>query len=145
MKEDKIAKMYKRKQIESAPPGRLIVMLYDKAIEHLDNAEEVMNLKGADNIEKFHNSLITTQNIITELTVALDMKKGGEIAENLFKLYDFMNYRLVDANIKKDRKAIPEVRKILANLRGAWEEIQDTPLPSDESARTLSKGLNLKG
>lgn len=140
-----VAKMYKRKQIESASPGRLIVMLYDAALDHLEKAEKIWQGENtSDRVEKFHNHMMTCQNIITELTVALDMEKGGEIAKNLFRLYDFCNWRLVDANVKKDLKAIEEVREVLTTLRSGWEQIQDTPIPEEESKR-VSKGLNLKG
>lgn len=144
-KEKDVAKMYKRKQIESAPPGKLIVMLYEAALDHLEKARNISETEnGIDRIEKFHNNMITAQNIITELTAALDMEKGGEIAKNLFRLYDFMSWRLVDANIKKDLKGIDEVREILTTLKSGWEEIQDTPIP-EEDMKNISKGLNLQG
>jgi len=139
-----VAKHYKRKQIESAPPGRLVVMLYDAILERLDQADEIIGKKGVEHIEKLHNTLVVCQNIITELSVALDMEKGGEIAENLFRLYDFMNWRLVDANVKKDKKAIGEVREVLLILREGWVQIQDTPLPK-EKTKNLTRGLNLEG
>lgn len=143
-KDKDVARMYKRKQIESASPGRLIVMLYDAALDNLDKAEEAITGEGADRFEKFHNYMMTSQNIITELTVALDMDKGGEIAKNLFRLYDFCNWRLVDGNVKKDTKAIQEVRKVLEVLKSGWEEIQDTPIP-DSDMKNLNQGLNLQG
>jgi flagellar secretion chaperone FliS len=139
-----VAKMYKRKQIESASPGRLIVMLYEAILENLDKAEAVLKEDVAEKYEKFHNYMMVAQNIITELTVALDMEQGGEVAKNLFRLYDFCNWRLVDGNVKKDPKAIREVRKVLIVLKEGWEEIQDTPIP-DEDIKNLNKGLNLKG
>jgi len=143
--EKEAAKSYKRKQIESASPGRLIVMLYDAVLEKLDSAEKILEEKpGSDRIERFHNNMVTAQNIITELTAALDMEKGGEIAKNLFRLYDFANWRLVDANIKKDVSAIREVRQVLEILKAGWEEVQDTKL-DDSEVKKLSKGLNLKG
>ena len=144
-KKDKdVARMYKRKQIESASPGRLIVMLYDAALDNLQKAEDIITGKESDRYEKFHNHMMTSQNIITELTVALDMDKGGEIAKNLFRLYDFCNWRLVDGNVKKDVKAIQEVRKVLEVLKSGWEEIQDTPIPEMDSKK-LNQGLNLQG
>ncbi|MFT4552837.1 MAG: flagellar protein FliS [Chlamydiales bacterium] len=143
-KDKDVARMYKRKQIESASPGRLIVMLYDAVLDNLKKAEEVITGDEADRFEKFHNHMMTSQNIITELTVALDMEKGGEIAKNLFRLYDFCNWRLVDGNVKKDTKAIQEVRKVLEVLKSGWEEIQDTPIP-DGDIKKLNQGLNLQG
>jgi|SaaInlStandDraft_3_1057020.scaffolds.fasta_scaffold167643_1 flagellar secretion chaperone FliS len=143
--EKDIAKHYKRKQIESSSPGKLIVMLYEKAIEHLDNAEEAINGKNLDRIESFHNSVITCQNIITELTVSLDIENGGDVANNLFRLYDFMNYRLVDSNIRKDTKALDEVRGLLKTLKSGWEQVQDAPIPEDKLDNVKRKGFNIQG
>lgn len=141
-KEKDVAKMYKRKQIESAPPGHLIVMLYDAAIEKIDKCKEIIKQdKGLDRIEKFHNTIVVAQNIITELTAALDMENGGEIAQNLFRLYDFMNWRLIDVNVKKDYKGLDDVREVLITLRSAWEEVKDTEIREQQEP----KGLNLKG
>ena len=87
-----IAKLYKRKQVESASPAQLIVMLYDAALDQLGKAELAMEDTTPRRIEKYHNALIACQNIITELISSLDLEKGGEIATNLFNLYDYMIY-----------------------------------------------------
>lgn len=142
---NEVAKIYKRKQIESASPGQLIVMLYEAALDRLNKAEKIMKeRKDPSRIEEFHNNIVTCQNIITELTVALDMEKGGEIASNLFRLYDFCNWRLVDVNVKKDLKGISEVREVLTTLKSGWDEIKDTSIPENEVRKT-NRGLNLKG
>jgi flagellar protein FliS len=141
-KEKDVAKIYKKKQIESAPPGHLIVMLYDAAIDKIDQCKEIINEeKGLDRIEKFHNCIVVAQNIITELTAALDLENGGEVAQNLFRLYDFMNWRLVDVNVKKDYQGLDDVREVLCTLRAAWEEVKDTVIEQKQEP----KGLNLKG
>ena len=93
------AKRYKKRQIESATPGQLVVLLYEGAVDHLNRAELSYKETGPERIEKFHNSLIACQNIISELMVSLDMEKGGEIAKNLFRLYEYINNRLIDANL----------------------------------------------
>jgi flagellar protein FliS len=140
-----IAREYKKKQIESASPGQLIVMLYDGAIDHLNKALLAMEETGPHRIEKFHNHLITAQNIITELTVALDVEKGGDIAKNLFRLYEFMNTRLVEANVKKNIGNIEEVKDLLVTLRAAWHEVQHVPINQDADRRLATGGLNIQG
>ncbi|MBA7679772.1 hypothetical protein ES703_88076 [subsurface metagenome] len=57
--------------------------------------------------------------------VSLDFEKGGEIAKNLFRLYMYMNRKLLDANINKDRGPLEEVKKLLQELRAAWTEVAD--------------------
>ncbi len=145
MKESKdIANFYKKKQVESASPGRLIVMLYDKCLEHLNTATEYIEVKSPNSVEIYHNSLMIAQKIITELTVALDMDRGGEVAKNLFRLYDFMNYRLMDANVKREKKAIIEVVEVMEILKSGWVDIQDTPITMEEE-KSINKGLNIQG
>jgi flagellar protein FliS len=143
--EDQIAKQYKKLQIESASPGRLIVLLYDAAVDFLKKAVEVYEQKPDDWIEQFHNSLIGAQNIITELLVALDMEQGGEVAQNLFKLYEYMNHELVEANMQKKVEPVNAVIELLETLRVAWVEVQDAVQPAAEGPLPSSSGLNIKG
>lgn len=142
--EKNVAKHYKKKQIESATPVQLVVLLYEGAIEYLTRAEQFLAEKGFDRYEKFHNNLIGCQNIITELTVSLDMEKGGAVSENLFRLYEYMNHRLIDANISKDVSILQEVKGLLINLKEAWTEVQKKEggfRPSEGTPR----GINIQG
>jgi len=137
------AKRYKKRQVESATPGQLVVLLYEGAVDHLNRAELAYQETGPERIEKFHNHLIACQNIITELTVSLDMEKGGDIAKNLFRLYDYINRRLVDANLEKTIEPLKEVKEILSNLKSAWVSVvekEDTGM-----APKSNIGLNLQG
>lgn len=141
-----IANRYKRSQIESATPVQLVVMLYDAAIDSLKKALQIQEEDDSpDGIEKFHNQLIRCQNIITELTVSLDMDRGEEIAKNLFRLYEYMNHRLIDANIKKDEEPVKEVIKLLEILREGWVSIQDKDEAQVQPKNQGPTGLNLQG
>jgi len=114
---------YKETQIKTATPGKLILMLYDGAIRHLNQALE--DLSKEHRYDSISNSLIRTQDIIAELMISLDFDRGGEIAKNLFSLYVFMNRRLLDGNISKDKAPLEEVKTLLTELRGAWAEVAD--------------------
>ncbi|WP_374499611.1 flagellar export chaperone FliS, partial [Zoogloea sp.] len=62
--------------------------------------------------------------IITNgLKVSLDYEAGGELAERLGALYDYMTQRLLYANLNNSRPALDEVARLLNELKGAWEEI----------------------
>lgn len=139
-----VARCYKRRQIESATPAQLVVLLYEGAIDHLNRAEAAHGEEGPERIEKFHNHLIACQNIITELTVSLDMDRGGEIASNLFRLYDFMNHQLIEANLKKELTPIQEVKKLLTTLRSAWVDVAEKE-GNNKSVPKSNVGLNLQG
>ncbi|MGB4006908.1 MAG: flagellar export chaperone FliS, partial [Halanaerobiales bacterium] len=69
-----------------------------------------------------NNKLKKTGDIISELMVSLDMEQGGEIARNLYNLYDYMNRRLIQANIRKDPALVDEVINLLSSLKESWEE-----------------------
>jgi flagellar protein FliS len=139
-----MARQYKRRQIESASPGRLIVLLYDGALDNLNKAELFYQERGDGWIEGYNNNLISAQNIVTELLTALDTEKGGEIAENLLQLYEFVQTRLIESNVKKDLVALEEARKVLLILREGWVEVQDSV--SSEEAKPLDRAnINLQG
>lgn len=108
---------YQKIQLETASQGRLILALYDGAIRFLKQAIDGINQKKLD---VANNNLVRTQNILTELMVSLNMDVG-EIAHNLYSIYDYMNYRLVQANIKKDISIINEILGLLTDLRDTWE------------------------
>lgn len=113
------AQQYHQQHVQTASPEQLLLMLYDGAIRFLKIAR-----KGFEeqNIEKLHNNLLKTQHIITELMTSLDMEIGGEVAKNLYALYDYLYYRLVQANIKRDVTMVDEVLGHLESLRATWDE-----------------------
>ena len=59
-------------------------------------------------------------NIVTALADSLDMEKGGDISNNLSKLYEFINMRLLNANLNNDPVMLDEAVRVLKELREAW-------------------------
>lgn len=114
-----LAKQYKTNEITTASPEELLILLYEGAIRFLKIAKKAMAEKD---IEKTHNNLIKAQRIITEFMLTLDMEVGGEIAENLYRLYEYLHHRLVHANFKKDIAAVDEVLGHLQSLKTTWEQ-----------------------
>lgn len=110
---------YKNMQIQTATPGQLILMLYEGAIKFCKLAKKGIEEKNLMDANKY---LIKVQDIITELMISLDMKAGGEIAKNLYSLYDYMLRRLLDANIKKSAEIVDEVQGLIEELKDAWAE-----------------------
>ena len=108
---------YQQTQIETAPPERLLLMLYDGAIRFGNTAKLAIENKDTQGA---NNYCIKVQNILTELMVTLRMDVGGDIAQNLFDLYEYMLHRMVQANVNKDPKPVEEVVGHLKELREAW-------------------------
>ena len=110
---------YKKSSIESSNPNMLIIKLYEGGIKFLNMAEIKMEEKD---YQESNNLLIRVQRIILELRYSLDEEKGGELANNLADLYDYMYGRLITANLEKKIEIIDEVRGLLKELLEAWQE-----------------------
>lgn len=112
-------KQYRQTQIDTAPKEQILLMLYDGAVRFLNQAKVGFAEK---NIEKIHNNIVKVQNIITEFESTLDMKTGGEFAQNLFALYEYINNQLLLANIKKREECLDEALKHMTELRDTWRQ-----------------------
>ena len=111
---------YQQTAIGTQSKGRLIVMLYDGAIKFMKLA--VKELEAGDYAAK-GQYINRAQDIISELNAVLDMDGGGEIAQNLRKLYLFMNGRLRQANASRDPEIIREVITLMEELSQSWKAI----------------------
>lgn len=117
-------KAYFNTQANTTSPGKVVIMLYDGAISFLEKAK--IKIEEKDYAEK--GNLITKAiDIINELTSSLNVEKGGDLAQNLTSLYFYCTTTLLQANMKMDIEKIDIVINILGNLKGAFEEILDTP------------------
>ncbi|MGI4718473.1 MAG: flagellar export chaperone FliS [Janthinobacterium lividum] len=113
--------------VAAASPHKLIVMLYDGAMVALLSA--INNMKASDIAAKGAAISKAITIIDNGLRASLDKSAGGEIAENLDALYDYMSRRLLQANLKNDVGAVEEVHGLLSNLREAWVTIGDKAAP----------------
>lgn len=113
---------YQNTDIETADRGKLVIMIYDHCIRWCKAAREAIL---AGRIEDRTKAIFRVQDGITELMCSLDFEKGGEISNNLYKIYDFYNRHLSEANIKNDEKNVRQVQEWLESLRGAWIECFD--------------------
>lgn len=124
---------YLRTQVETATPGQLVVLLYDGAIRFLHKALDGFDQTNiSERMQTINANLLRAQDIVVELTACLDMEAGGEIATNLFRLYEYMHQLLIRANVKKDPDPIHEVIELMEGLKEAWEEvaIQENDAPA---------------
>jgi flagellar protein FliS len=133
---------YKQTQITTANQGKLIVMLYDGAIKFLNIAIDNMEPRTYDVV---NNNILKAQDIVTELSLSLNMNEGGEIATNLFNLYMFFKKRLLEANVQKDAKLVQEVLDNLKVLREAWDQISATETRSDNRNPSSKGSVNFEG
>jgi flagellar protein FliS len=112
----------------AASPHKLIVMLYDGALAALNDAAN--GIRNRDIAVKGKSLSKAIMIIDGGLRAALDKKSGGEIAESLDALYEYMSNRLLTANVNSDLGVVEEVQRLLIELRDAWNAIADTPAAS---------------
>jgi flagellar protein FliS len=139
---------YKETRIKTASQGQLIIMLYDEAVRQLDQGLELLKLnqngkKDPGRIESINKTILKTQEIITELMVSLDFEQGGAISKNLFSLYTWFNQELLEGNIAQDPWKVQNVRNMMNELRGAWNEAI-VRTQADGLARP-AEGVNIAG
>ncbi|MED3549801.1 MULTISPECIES: flagellar export chaperone FliS [Cytobacillus] len=108
---------YQQNSVLTASPGELTLMLYNGCLKFLNQAKKAVQEK---NIEAKHTNLSKAQNIISELIVTLNF--DYDIAKDMRKLYDYMNRRLIEANIKNDTDIISEVEELVTEFRDTWKE-----------------------
>lgn len=111
------ANAYKNQQIMTASPEELTLMLYNGAIRFV--AESMQALEQG-NVEKAHKANLRAQDIIREFMCTLDMQY--ELSQGFAKLYEYIEYRLIQANIKKDKIQLEEARTMLLELRDTWAQ-----------------------
>lgn len=134
------ARTYSRIEMESsvqgADPYKLISLLYQGALLAIANAK---NGLLRNDIPVKCKSISHAIRIIDEgLKASLDMKVGGNIAQDLDALYGYMCLRLVNANLKNDIDALDEVSRLLSEIKGAWDSISQPnkiPLVAQPPAR----------
>lgn len=118
--------------VSTADPHKLILLLYQGALLAISSAKNQILRKEIAAKGKSISHAIT---IIDEgLKSSLDKNAGGDLAQNLSALYDYMNQRLLIANLKNDTTALDEVSSLLTELKGAWEEIRPEILPAHQDA-----------
>ena len=110
---------YQATQISTATKEQLLLITYDIGIRSCQTAEGALEEKD---YELSNRELVRAQNVIRELMITLNVERGGEVAESLMRLYDFMHRYLVQANIDKDSSKVSIVTNMLKELRQTWEE-----------------------
>lgn len=124
-------KSYRQIATQTAPPGQLVLMLFDGALRSLDQALLGFNVTElSDRNATIHNNVQRAIEIVRELNASLDMDAGGQLAETLRGLYAYFERRLVESNIRKTRKGIDDVMPMLKQLRDSWFQMLNGQIPA---------------
>ena len=103
-----------------ASPHQLMLMLFDGAIEAMSFTIGAIQNNDLALRSKQNTRSIT---IINGMRECLDMQAGGELADNLYALYQYMAQELFRANFKNDSETIRNIQTMLKDIRGSWEKI----------------------
>ena len=110
---------YKESSVLTAPPERLVVMLYDGVNRFLLQASTAM---GSGQVALTNTKLQRAEAIIDELIATLD-HSAGDVADRLNAIYLYSRRTLGEARIEKSPAKIEHVRDLFAQLRDAWAEV----------------------
>jgi flagellar protein FliS len=114
---------YRESAVLTAPPERLVVMLYDGARRFLFQAATAMR---AGDVPTAHDRQRRAERIVEHLLATLDMSQG-DVAVRLEALYAFFLQQLADARVKQDPAMLDKVGELLGGLREAWAELAAAP------------------
>ena len=114
--------------VETADPHRLVLMLFDGAMTAISLAR--IQMQNGQIPEKGAAISKAIDLITNGLGASLDIEAGGELAERLAALYEYMAQRLLFANMKNSVAALDEVSELLGSLRDAWAQIS----PGEQAA-----------
>jgi len=112
-----MANVYKNQQIMTASPEELTLMLYNGAIRFTN--ESIVALERGD-FPKAHAANMRAQDIVREFMATLDM--NFELSKNWLAVYDYIEYSLIQGNVKKDKTLLENARAILVDMRDTWAE-----------------------
>ncbi len=108
--------------VENATPHRLVQMLYEGALDRIAQAKGAMLRKDMEAKANLTNRVM---DIIAHLQFSLELEKGGEVAENLYRLYDYMNRQVFAASRNNDPAKLEEVASLIREIKSAWDEMPE--------------------
>ncbi len=117
---------YLESEILSADPVTLVRLLYANAIAAVRHARRHL---AAGDIRERSRTISRAIEIVAELTASLNTAGGGEIAQRLAALYDYIGRRLIEANCRQTDAPLAESLSLLLTLADAWEKTAPAPAP----------------
>ena len=116
---NKYIKQYQTNNITTATPEKLMVMLFDGAIQFLQKAKTAIEEK---NLQERSTNIEAARKIVRELMRTIDLENGNDVSKSLFVLYNRMAMKLIKANVSKNIALIDEVIEDLSNIRWGFQK-----------------------
>ncbi|MCI9416583.1 MAG: flagellar export chaperone FliS [Eubacterium sp.] len=109
---------YANNRIMTASPAELTMMLYEGAVKFCNIAIDAIDHRD---VAKAHKNIVKVENIISEFQATLDHKYP--VAKDFDNVYTYLQQRLLEANIKKDKEILEEVLEHLRTMRDTWKDV----------------------
>jgi flagellar protein FliS len=119
----KAAATYQRNAVLTASPEKLVKMLYDGAIKHLEKCRAGLDNASTSRSQEVGKELGKAMGIIGELRASLDHAAGAEIAADLDRLYEFSLDQLSQANLSRTPVGVNNALQVLRTLKEGWDGI----------------------
>jgi flagellar protein FliS len=103
--------------VDNADPHAMVQILMDGIMDRLAKSRGCIERRELMEKSKLLHSCVV---LLSELRGSLNMAEGGELAERLGSLYDYMVRRLLLANLNSDAAIVMEVSSLMGEIRGAW-------------------------
>jgi len=109
---------YQQNSVTTASPGEVTLMLYNGCLKFIKQATLAIE---DNNYQDKNTNIQKAQKIITELMITLNM--DIEISQNMSVMYEYMNHRLTEANVKNDASILKEVEGLVVEFRDTWKQV----------------------
>ena len=119
---NKYIKQYQTSNITTATPEKLMIMLFDGAIQFLQKAKTAIDEK---NLQERSTNIEMARKIIRDLMRTIDLENGNDVSKSLFRLYNKMAMKLIKANVSRNCDLINEVIDDLTNIRLGFQKAID--------------------
>ena len=132
---------YLETSIATASKEDLIVKIFDILVLAATQALDKLH-NQRDDIEGIHKALLRAQRALALLMGSLDMEIGGEVARNLFRVYEFWHHELVMANMQKDPVRVERLLPNFKDYREMWAQAvsEFKTLQNEQNAQIVNSG-----
>lgn len=119
---NKYIKQYQTSNIATATPEKLMILLFDGALQFLQKAKTAI---AENNLKERSENIDGARKILRELMRTIDLENGNDVSKSLFRLYNKMIMNLVKANVSRNASKIDEVITDITNIRWAFQKAID--------------------
>lgn len=133
----KYIKQYQTSNITTATPEKLMILLFDGALQFLQKAKTAIN---ENNLKERAENIEGARKIIRELMRTIDLENGNDVSKKLFRLYNKMAMNLIRANVQRSTEKIDEVITDITNIRWGFQkaiEIQNGTTTVEEVMKEM--------